>query len=97
MNKEKSFYISTEFYKDKRIRAIDKPEKDKIMYFWLRLVSLSAKYDEKENLKNCLNRKKLPEFIVNETPEFINSALKTLEKLDLLNIKSIGNIVKFEE
>ncbi|MHB1665554.1 MAG: phage replisome organizer N-terminal domain-containing protein [bacterium] len=99
MNKKKSFYISTDFYKDKRIKSIDKPDKDKIMYFWLRLVTLAAKYNERENLKNCLNlnRKKLPDFIKNETQEFINLAIEILEKSNLLDIKSISNIVKFEE
>lgn len=98
MNKKKSFYISTDFYKDKMISAIDKPERDKIMYFWFRLVGLAVKHGERENLRNCLNlsKKKLPGFIVNESPEFINSALKTLEKLDLLNIEAINNLVRFE-
>ena len=97
MKEKKSFYISTDFYKDKRIKAIDKPEKDKIIGFWLVLVGLSAKYGEKENLKNCLNKKNLPAFIADESPEFINSALKILEKSDLLNIESISNIIKFED
>ena len=100
MNKEKSFYISTEFYKDKRIKTVKsivKPNGYTVMVFWFDLISLASKYDEKENLKNCLNREKLPKIISDRTPEFIDSALKILENSNLLSIKSISNIVRFEE
>ncbi|MHB1702860.1 MAG: hypothetical protein ACYCS0_01390 [bacterium] len=97
MREKKSFYLSTGFYEDERIMAIDSPEKGKILYFWLRLAALAAKYEERENLKNCLKRKNLPVFFKDETVvEFFNSALETLEKLNLLDIKAIDNLVRFE-
>ena len=93
----KTVYISTDFYKDERFKSIDKNKRASIMVFWFDLINLASKYGEKENLKNCLNRKKLPKVITDRSPEFIDSALETLESLDLLNIKSINDIVRFEE
>ncbi|MHB1679974.1 MAG: phage replisome organizer N-terminal domain-containing protein [bacterium] len=97
MNKKKSVYISSEIFDDKRIKSINETDKDSIIVFWFDLIGLASKYGEENNLKNNLKIKKLPKVISNRTPEFINFAIETLEKSDLLDIKSIRNIIKFED
>ena len=91
----KYFYLSANFDYDERIKFIETlPEGDKICWIWFNLVSSASKYREKENLRNCLKRKKLPSILINN--EFLKPALEILEKANLLDIKSINNIVRFE-
>ncbi|MHB1681013.1 MAG: phage replisome organizer N-terminal domain-containing protein [bacterium] len=94
--KKRSVYISSEIFNDTRIKTINKTDRDSVIVFWFDLIILASKSGEENNLKNYLKIKKLPKIISNRTPEFINHAIETLEKADLLDFKLINNIVKFK-